>query len=247
MKHIPPPQGEPVDAPSILPSDITPQDVPVAIGRLRKEARDEIHRLIDFLDTTDNYSSRELEDQVDDGPVDDIELEGDDTKDGRSADDEPSLGSGATGEWSTQAHWASPNDGSDREGDGCADDREGDELQHGADEHDGGEPDEDGEPSLGWTNEGSIETPCSLTDGEQGEAARAPQNRTTVAPSVDQMRKLRSRFRGGYLDRCRFDKAMPSVRKPGGGDVLRGGELSFPGGQQAFDEMLRRRDKVTPR
>lgn len=32
-------------------------------------------------------------------------------------------------------------------------DREGDELQHGGDEHDGCEPDEDGEPSLGWTEQ----------------------------------------------------------------------------------------------
>jgi hypothetical protein len=41
-------------------------------------------------------------------------------------------------------------------GDGCADDREGDELQHGADEHDGCEPDVDGEPNLGWTVDGAI-------------------------------------------------------------------------------------------
>jgi len=63
MKHVPPPTGE------LIPSDLTAQDLPVAIGRLRKEARDEINRLIQFLDTTDNYISRELEDQVDDGPI----------------------------------------------------------------------------------------------------------------------------------------------------------------------------------
>jgi hypothetical protein len=33
---------------------------PQAIGQLRKEARDEIDRLIGFLDKTDNYVSREL-------------------------------------------------------------------------------------------------------------------------------------------------------------------------------------------
>jgi hypothetical protein len=35
-------------------------------------------------------------------------------------------------------------------------DREGDELQHGGDEHDGTEPDFDGEPSLGWTVDGVV-------------------------------------------------------------------------------------------
>jgi hypothetical protein len=41
---------------------------------LRKEARDEIDRLIRFLDHTDDYVSRELEDGGDDGPIDDNEL-----------------------------------------------------------------------------------------------------------------------------------------------------------------------------
>ena len=56
-----------------------------AIGTLRKEARDEIDRLIGFLDKTDDYVSRELEvedghDEPDDEPED-------------GGDDEPSLGS----------------------------------------------------------------------------------------------------------------------------------------------------------
>jgi hypothetical protein len=162
MKHVPPPQGEPLNA-SILPSDITAQDLPVVIGRLRKEARDEIHRLIGFLDTTDDYVSRELEDQVDDGPCDTDELEmgwtgvtagsanmpneswideGEADGGGGDANDEPSLaGTVAT----DQSHWNSGND-DDREGDGCADDRESDELQHG-----GEAVREDDEPSLGWT------------------------------------------------------------------------------------------------
>jgi hypothetical protein len=67
-----------------------------------------------------------------------------------SFEDEPSLGSVEAG---NQNHWSSGNS-DEREGDGCADDREGDELQHGGDEHDGAEPDEaDLEPLLGWTEQ----------------------------------------------------------------------------------------------
>jgi hypothetical protein len=61
-----------------LPTDVTPEQIFLAIGQLRKEARDEIDRLIGFLDKTDDYVSQELEDD------DDRELVG---------DDEPSLGS----------------------------------------------------------------------------------------------------------------------------------------------------------
>jgi hypothetical protein len=51
-----------------LPTDVTPEQLFQAIGRLRKEARDEIDRLIRFLDKTDYYVSRELEDSNDDEP-----------------------------------------------------------------------------------------------------------------------------------------------------------------------------------
>jgi len=54
-----------------LPTDVSPEEVFQAIGRLRKEARDEIDRLIGFLDATDDYVSRELEDSVDDNPQSD--------------------------------------------------------------------------------------------------------------------------------------------------------------------------------
>jgi hypothetical protein len=57
-----------------------------AIGRLRKEARDEIERLLTFLDDTDDHMEREPEDEGDDS-----ELEEDDP----AEDDglrEPSLG-----------------------------------------------------------------------------------------------------------------------------------------------------------
>jgi hypothetical protein len=87
MKHVPPPQGEPLDT-----SSLTAQDLPVAIGYLRREARIEINRLINFLDTTDDYVSRELEDSIDDNPHDE---ETDDNGEDREDDglSEPSLGS----------------------------------------------------------------------------------------------------------------------------------------------------------
>src|SRR5215218_1732211 len=74
-------------------TDISPEQIFQAIGRLRKDARDEIDRLIRFLDASDDYVSRELEDEIDAGPCDTDELEiseGDDEPDG---DREPSLGS----------------------------------------------------------------------------------------------------------------------------------------------------------
>jgi hypothetical protein len=44
---------------------ITPEEIFKAIGRLRKEARDEIHRLIQFLDSSDNHMELEPEDEDD--------------------------------------------------------------------------------------------------------------------------------------------------------------------------------------
>jgi hypothetical protein len=76
-----------------LPTDVSPEEVFQAIGRLRKEARDEIDRLIGFLDKTDDYVSRELEDQVDDSPCDDNELDGPEHGEDEDSDPpEPSLG-----------------------------------------------------------------------------------------------------------------------------------------------------------
>jgi hypothetical protein len=71
---------------------VTPEEAFQAIGRLRKEARDEIDRLIRFLDKTDDYVSRELEDSIDDNPHD--EETDDNAEDNEDADPaEPSLGS----------------------------------------------------------------------------------------------------------------------------------------------------------
>ena len=81
-----------------LKTDATPEEIFQAIGRLRKEARDAIDELIRFIDKTDDYVSRELEDDGDHGdqsfpeglsrmceqPLEDAEDAG---------DDEPSLGS----------------------------------------------------------------------------------------------------------------------------------------------------------
>jgi hypothetical protein len=65
---------------------------------------------------------------------------------------------------------------------GC-DDREGDELQHGGDEHDGAEPDADGEASLGW--------------GLNGEKASASDRELAAQPSAKTMRKKRRHFNAG--------------------------------------------------
>ena len=66
-------------------TDIFPETLFKAIGRLRKEARDEIDRLIRFLDETDNHVA--IEDcAIDDGPCDHDELEL------GEGDDEPTLG-----------------------------------------------------------------------------------------------------------------------------------------------------------
>lgn len=46
-------------------TDVSPQGAFQALGRLRREARNEIDRLIAFLDATDPYVTTELE--VDDG------------------------------------------------------------------------------------------------------------------------------------------------------------------------------------
>jgi hypothetical protein len=84
------PPAEPQDAPLYFPTDVTPEKLFQAIGRLRREARDEIDRLIRFLDDTDNHM--ELEDSIDDNPHDEeTDDNGEDNEDADPA--EPSLGS----------------------------------------------------------------------------------------------------------------------------------------------------------
>src|SRR5437868_6842871 len=68
-------------------TDISPEQIFQAIGSLRKDARDEIDRLIRFLDSTENHMELEPEDGGDDSELeDDVPAEND-------LDDEPSLGS----------------------------------------------------------------------------------------------------------------------------------------------------------
>ena len=74
------PTGSPAESAGALyvKTPITPEEIFRAIGRLRKEARDEIDRLIRFLDETENHMAIDCE------PCDD---------DGEGEDAEPSLGS----------------------------------------------------------------------------------------------------------------------------------------------------------
>lgn len=113
-----------------LPTDVSPEELFQAIGRLRKEAQDEIERLLAFLDSIDDCDE---DSAVDDAPCDTY---GQDEEHG--GDDEPSLGSCTNGETSNQECWGAT----------ASDDLE--------DEHDGREPEDehgdnaDMEPSLGW-------------------------------------------------------------------------------------------------
>jgi hypothetical protein len=72
-----PPRAEATDS-LYFKTDVSPEDLFIAIGKLRMEARDEIHRLIRFLDDTENHMAIDCE------PCDD---------DGEGEDAEPSLGS----------------------------------------------------------------------------------------------------------------------------------------------------------
>jgi hypothetical protein len=148
------PPGSPAESAGALyyPTPVTPEEAFQAIGRLRKEARDEIERLIRFLDDTDDHMEREPDGDEEDASY----AEGHSqlcahNEDG--ADDEPSLrssGHGAAGPISYSVPAIS---------DGC-------EMVYDCegDEHDGREPDggddepsasfDTGEPSLGWTVDG---------------------------------------------------------------------------------------------
>jgi hypothetical protein len=73
-----PPTNTPVTDPSwpipgsdflYLPTDVTPEQIFQAIGQLRKEARDEIDRLVRFLDETENHMELEPEDEADDSEL----------------------------------------------------------------------------------------------------------------------------------------------------------------------------------
>lgn len=147
------------------------------VAKLRRRASDEIERLLAFLDASDPYATSELEDSIDDGPIDDSELDGPENHEDEESDPaEPSLGSGAVGEWSTQAEWAV-------RGIGCVD---------AEDEHDGAEPEnesgcgakEDDEPSLGWTIDGVAGSQTGDDRELQDHASVRPQRRTRLGKGV---------------------------------------------------------------
>jgi hypothetical protein len=81
---------------------VTPEEAFQAIGRLRKEARDEIDRLIRFLDETDNHMERE-QDGDEDEDSDPAEF---DIPDEDSDPAEPSLGSVSNFAHSNQERWS---------------------------------------------------------------------------------------------------------------------------------------------
>jgi len=85
-------------------TDVSPEDLFLAIGTLRREARDEVDRLLQFLDKTDDYVCRELED--------------DSGENEEGGDAEPCLGSldrvANQERWSKGAHAWGASDG-DRE------------------------------------------------------------------------------------------------------------------------------------
>ena len=184
-----------------VPTNVTPEELFQAIGRLRKDARDEIDRLIRFLDETDNHMEREPEDEADDGDLED------------GADEEDSLGSlerhasiyGPDGKNATgsQLNWAGGR---------------GDDLE---DEHDGAEPDdneggdgarEDDEPNLGWTLNGQgggtsaegddCEVGGSVGAEDQTHWVGSGGHDTGMAPAA--MRAIRSRYK-------RFDRHVTNA------------------------------------
>ena len=204
-----------------VPTDVTPEELFQAIGRLRKDAHDEIDRLIQFLDKTDDYVSRELEDAVDDGPIDDNELDGPENGEDEESDPaEPSLGS-LTSSGGDQTHW----------GKFGRDDFE--------DEHDGSEPDddeggdgarEDDEPNLGWTLNGQgggtsaegddCEVGGSVGAEDQSHWVGSAGHDTGMAPAA--MKAIRKRYVHSESDRANADgKHVDTVGGYGGFKRLR--------------------------
>lgn len=175
--HVKPP-GEAQDA-LYRRTDIAPEIFFQALGRVRKEAADEIERLITWLDSTIDVDE---DSAIDDEGCDDPELEfslgsldrlsnqikawqcrgwGDVDCELDTSDAEPSLGSIAVHELRSQADWAaagSPsddreNDTSDLEPSLCG---HADEAGACGDDRDLEGDDSDQEPSLGWTVDGCI-------------------------------------------------------------------------------------------
>jgi hypothetical protein len=119
------PPAEPQDS-LYFKTPVTPEEAFQAIGRLRKEARDEIGRLLNFLDSTDGHMEREPDlgwperfgQCGNAGATDDREDDSELNEDGGDAEpdlcDEPSLG--ALEQPLDQTRWAEGSR-SDREDD----------------------------------------------------------------------------------------------------------------------------------
>lgn len=147
------PQGVPFD-------ELSPgqQEAVRSLRKLREQMAAEIERMIDFLDSTDGYSTIEVEED-DADPTDAALRRAAPASAGTLEDDEPSLGSvGALSPgnpYFDQSYWAvSGKD--DRESDG-ADDPNGEEVNEDGD----GNPDD--EPALGFLE-------CFTGSGRSGQA-----------------------------------------------------------------------------
>jgi hypothetical protein len=183
------------------PIDVTPEQFFQAWSRSEREALIEL--LIDTLDSTDGCDE---DSAVDDRPCDEdpdaepplgwTDLE---SRWGNpvvtEGEDEPILGSVVA---TDQTKWASSSQ-DDREGDGCADDREDECEDEGAQCEDEGSPDADKEPSLGWCESIRQSVPKTSAEGcdlEQGESARPPQNRTDLRTTLVVEKSYRKFVRG---------------------------------------------------
>jgi hypothetical protein len=158
------------------------------VRKLRQRAFAEIERLIAFLDASDGYTMDEREEAVDDVPCDDRELE--------------FSFCGVTADRCSMPHSE-------------YDDELEEECEDEGAEHDGREPDEDGEPSLGWTADGSF---INDDDRETGGAARPPQNRTDLNATLAVECSYR-KFIHGLTDRQRM--AVKARLLPDSGVVVR--------------------------
>jgi hypothetical protein len=161
-----------------LPTDIAPEQLFKAMGKLRRAAMDEIERLIAFLDSTE--PDTDLEPDLAGYSAGMDSREGDESDDEDGADSEPALG------WTGASCY--PENQSQDGPNFCLNADAGRDLE---DEHDGSEPDVDGEASLGWTdnpNQGSAAWQANhlgTVDLEQGVGAvRKPRPKSKTGGKV---------------------------------------------------------------
>ena len=207
-------------------TDISPEQVQEAIERLREQALIEIERLIDFIDSTDQYASDEREAAVDDVACDTDELEAEfattpieDRKpgaggchwDGRSfldgaeldeSDREPSLGAAENHVMgSPPGIWAI--DGQYRSPSGNQTDwAQGNRDECEGDEHDGREPDVEDEGAPTGDDEPSLGWTEYVDQTRRGgDSGPQPAPDLEICPRVDspaaRQRYREHRYQGG--------------------------------------------------